>query len=257
MKLPRRQFLHLAAGATALITLILSVSMFGNGAWSQATRTIKVVVPYAPGGAADIMARLLAEQIGRAQRVTMVIENRPGAGTAIATEAIARATPDGNTVLIIASSFVINPHLRKLSYDPLSSFEPVCYLVRSPNVVAVNSASPYRTIGDLLAAARARPGELTMGASGPGTGFQIGFEVLKRAANINMTFVPYAGSAHYWATMWCRRWSTTGPRQSSCRRASCAHSPLAHRLGSRHCRRCQPSPSPVSGTTTQSLGTGW
>jgi tripartite-type tricarboxylate transporter receptor subunit TctC len=112
----------------------------------------------------------------------------------IATEAVSRAVADGNTFLIVGNSFVINPHIRKLTYDPLTSFEPICYLVQSPTVIAVNSASPYRTLGDLLTAARAKPGELTMAASGPATGFQIGFEELKRAADIKMTFVPYGGS---------------------------------------------------------------
>lgn len=91
-------------------------------ATAQANRTIKVVVPFAPGGAFDILARLLAEQIGRTQPLTIVVENRPGAGTVIATEATARAAPDGSTVLLVGNSFVINSHLRKLSYDPITSF---------------------------------------------------------------------------------------------------------------------------------------
>jgi tripartite-type tricarboxylate transporter receptor subunit TctC len=91
MKLLRRQFLHLAAVAVA----ILSASLSGHGAWAQTTRTIKLIVPFPPGGPSDILARLLAEQIGRAQRLTMVVENRPGGGSVIGTEAVSRATPDG------------------------------------------------------------------------------------------------------------------------------------------------------------------
>src|SRR5882757_2801018 len=157
MKLPhRRQFLHLAAGAAAF-SVLLALTI--HGAWSQTTRTIRVVVPFAPGGATDVLARLLAEQIGRTQALTMIIENRPGAGTVIATEAVARATPDGSTVLMMANSFVINPHLRKLNYEPLTSFSPLCHLVNHPLVIVVNSASSYRTLAELLNAARARPSE--------------------------------------------------------------------------------------------------
>ena len=190
MKIPRRQCLGPAGAALAIMLATLS----SHGAWAQA-RAVKIVVPYAPGGAADSLARLLAEQFGRTQGQAMVVENRPGAGTVIGTEAVSRAAPDGTTVLIVSNSFLINAHVRKLSYDPLTSFEPICNLVQSPGVFAVTSASPYRTLGDLLAAARTKPGALTMAASGPGTGFHIGFEQLKRMAKVDLTFVPFTGSA--------------------------------------------------------------
>src|SRR5712671_5492593 len=130
MKLQRCKFSHLAAGAAALA--ILSVGMFGHVAFSQAGRTIRIVVPFPPGGSADILARLLGEQINKANGPTVIIENRPGGGASIAYEAVARAAPDGNTLLINANSFVINPHLRKVNYDPVISFEPICNLVSSP-----------------------------------------------------------------------------------------------------------------------------
>jgi tripartite-type tricarboxylate transporter receptor subunit TctC len=191
MKIPRRQFLHLARLAAAVA--VLSVTLFGHGAWSQAARTIKIVVPVPPGGSADTLARVLAEQISRALGPTMLIESRPGAGSVIGTEAVSRAAPDGNTLLVTGNPFVINPLLRKLNYDPLTSFEPICHLVSSPNVVVVNNGSPYRTLADLLNAARAKPGDLTMASIGPGTATQIAFEMLKREANVDMTFVPYPG----------------------------------------------------------------
>ena len=190
MKFHRRRFLHLAGVAAAVA--VLSVTVAGHGAWSQTARTIKVVVSVQPGGSSDFLARLLAEQIGRAQRLTMVIENRPGAGSIIGTEAVSHAAPDGNTLLINTPTLVVNPHLRKVNYDPVTSFEPICYLVDSPTVIVVNSASPYRTLADLLDAARAKPGDLTVAGSGF---FFIAFEMLKRMANLNMTFVPYPGAA--------------------------------------------------------------
>jgi tripartite-type tricarboxylate transporter receptor subunit TctC len=196
MNLPRRRFLRLVAGAAILPVISdILIAPTGHGAWSQAPRTIRMIVPVAAGGPFDIRARLLADQIGRTHGATLLIENRPGAGTAIATEAVSRATPDGNTILFMANSFVINSNLKKLNYDPLTSFEPICYLARSPHLIVVNRASPYHSLADLVNAARAKPGELTMAGNGPATGQHLGFEMLRRASNIDMTFVPYPGSA--------------------------------------------------------------
>jgi tripartite-type tricarboxylate transporter receptor subunit TctC len=177
----------------ALFALILT-ALSGRAAWSQTPTTIKIVVPYPPASGPDILSRLMAEEIGRTQGPSVVVENRPGGGTLIGTEAVARAAPDGNTVLLVANSFVVNPALKKLNYDPSTSFEPVCYLASTPIVLVVNGASPYRSLADLIAAARAKPGELALAAA-PASSLQIAFEVLKRAANIDMTFVPYAGTA--------------------------------------------------------------
>jgi tripartite-type tricarboxylate transporter receptor subunit TctC len=193
MKFPRRRFPYLAGCAAALC--VLSVTMFCHGGWSQTARTIKIVAPFPPGGSVDVLSRLLGEQISKTHGVTVLVENRPGAGASIAYEAVARAAPDGNTVVINANSIVINPILRKVNYDPIQSFEPICYLVRSPQVIVVNSASPHRTLADLIAAARAKPGELSLASVGPATTQHIGFEQLKRLASINMTYVPYTGGA--------------------------------------------------------------
>src|SRR5207302_5129562 len=152
--------------ATCAVAIFL-MTLFCRPAWSQTP--IKIVMPAPAGGAGDVVARMLTEQVSQAQGRAMVIENRAGAGTIIGTEAVARAAPDGNTLLITAPYLVIAPHLRKLNFDPLTSFEPICHLVSSPGVIVVNSASPYRMLGDFLDAARAKPGELTFAAVGPGT----------------------------------------------------------------------------------------
>jgi tripartite-type tricarboxylate transporter receptor subunit TctC len=170
------------------------LALAGPAAWAQ-TRTVKIVVPYTPGSGPDILSRLMAEQISRAHGTSMVVENRPGGGTVIGTEAVARAAPDGNTVLLVANSFVVNPALKKQNYDPSTSFEPICYLAATPLVLVVLGSSPYRTLADLIAAARAKPGELSLASGGPASSLHIAFEVVKRAANINMTYVPYGGTA--------------------------------------------------------------
>jgi tripartite-type tricarboxylate transporter receptor subunit TctC len=178
----------LAAAGIALLA-------FPGAASAQSGRTIRLVVPFPPGGTADIWARILGDQIGRAHGVTVVIENRPGGGTVIATDFVSRANSDGNTVLVIGNSFTINPAIRKLSYDPVKSFEPVCYMLNSPQLIAVNSASPYRTLGDLVAAAKAKPGELTLGVNAPATAQHLTGEMFKHVAGIDMTYVPFPGGA--------------------------------------------------------------
>jgi tripartite-type tricarboxylate transporter receptor subunit TctC len=177
-----------------LAATIALCALLGVAAQAQSSRMIKFVVPFAPGGTADILARLLAEAIGKAHGVGTLIENRPGAGTIIATEAASRAAPDGNTVLFNANAFVINPHLRKLSYDPLTSFEPICQLVSSPQVIVVGGSAPYRSLAEMFDAARAKPGELTLASVGPASTQHIAFEMLKHLAGVNIIFVPFNGN---------------------------------------------------------------
>jgi tripartite-type tricarboxylate transporter receptor subunit TctC len=157
-------------------------------------RSVHLLVGFAAGSSVDIIARLLAEQLNKAQGLTMIVQNLPGAGTLIATEAAARADPNGNTLLITSPPFVINTHLRKLSYDPLTSFEPICDLLHTPTFIVVDNASPYQTLADLLDAARGQPGAFSLASIGPATTTHIAFEMLKRAANVNMTFIPYPGN---------------------------------------------------------------
>jgi tripartite-type tricarboxylate transporter receptor subunit TctC len=180
-----------AAGAVALALVAVALA---PDARPQGARTIKIVVASAAGGVNDILARLLGEQIGRAQGVTVIVDNRPGAGEIIGTESAARAAPDGNTILFAANPFTINPLMRKVNYQPLVSFEPICELATAPTLIVVNEQSPYRSLADLLNGARAQPGTLTMASVGPGSPFHLGFEKLKRLAKVEMTFVPYPGN---------------------------------------------------------------
>jgi len=195
-----RAGMRVLARYVGFLAMLAAAGMFivvagDHTARAQISRTIRIVVPYAPGGTADIVARLMADAAGRAGGPTMVVENRPGAGGAVGTETVARATADGTTLLVVSTPFLIDALLRKLNYDPLHSFAPICNLVSAPTVIVVNGASPYRTLAALLDDARAKPGQITMASIGPASSFQLGFEMLKRAAKVDMTFVPYPGNA--------------------------------------------------------------
>lgn len=182
--------------AMALATAVIVATLPNGPAAAQGgAKTVHLIVPFPPGGSADVIARLVGQQVGEISGQSVLIENRPGASTIIATEYVSRADPDGTTLLIMANSFVINPSVRaNLPYDPFA-FEPVCLLVNSPQVLVVNANSPYKTIASFVTAAKARPGELNYAAVGPATTQHIAGEMFKRAAEIDLTYVPYAGGA--------------------------------------------------------------
>jgi tripartite-type tricarboxylate transporter receptor subunit TctC len=190
VKFPRRELLHLAVAAAALSILLAPV---GEGPKSQPNGTIRIIVPLPPGSALDILSRVLADEISRSQGSPVVIENRPGAAGVIGTEAVARAAPDGSVLLVNGNPFIVNPLVQRVNYHPLTSFEPICNLVRSPTLIVVRNAAPYRTLADLLDAARTKPGQLTMASIGPASATQIAFELLRREAKVDMTFVPFPG----------------------------------------------------------------
>jgi tripartite-type tricarboxylate transporter receptor subunit TctC len=175
----------------AFATMLVLASQAG---WSQTQQTFRIVIPFPAGGSTDLVGRLLADQISRRQGISTIVENRPGAGTVIGTEVVSRAAPDGNTLLMPANSFIINRIVRKISYDPLG-FEPVCLLVQVAHALAVNGGAPYRTLADYVAAARTQPGVLTNASVGPATAQHIALEMLKRAANVDIGFVPFSGNA--------------------------------------------------------------
>jgi tripartite-type tricarboxylate transporter receptor subunit TctC len=191
----RRDFITTIAGSSLPVFLSFLIALPGKPAWSQGGKSIRIIVPYPPGGSADVLARILGNQISEANGQTVIVDNRPGAGASIGYELAARAAPDGNTLVIASNSLVINPLLKKTNYNALTSFEAVCNLVSTPLIFVVNSASPYQTIGDLIAEARAKPGTLTLAALGPATTQHIAFEQLKLATKAEMIFVPYAGGA--------------------------------------------------------------
>jgi tripartite-type tricarboxylate transporter receptor subunit TctC len=177
----------------ALVAAAVALAVSCGVARAQTAGTIRIVVPLPPGGGVDAVARLLAEQIGRTQGATLVVENRPGAGTIIGTEAVARAAPDGNTLLLVPDSFVVAPQLRSVNYDAIASFAPICSLVATPTMLAVRRDSRFRTLADFVDAAHAEPGKLTV-SSVAGAALQVTFEMLQQAAHIRTTFVSYPGT---------------------------------------------------------------
>jgi len=165
-------------------------------AQSFPSKPVHIVVPFAPGGAFDVLARVIASNLEQQWRQPVLVETRPGAGSVVGTTFVARAPADGYTVVLVANSLVINAKLRPtLPYDAIKGFEPIALVVNSPQVIAVSPGSPHRTLKDWLDAARAQPGTLTLGTVGPGTTQHIAAEMLQRAAGVKFVYVPFAGGA--------------------------------------------------------------
>src|SRR3954467_573884 len=164
-------------------------------AWSQQypAGPVRFVVSYPPGGTVDITARLLQPRLSEGLGQPVVIENRGGAGGALGTEAVARSAPDGYTFLVTLSSHTINPFLYKLNYDVERDFAPVSLLVSIPQLFAVNPATPFKSMSDVVAAAKSQPGKLSFASAGNGTPSHIAGELLKLRTGIDIVHVPYKG----------------------------------------------------------------
>jgi tripartite-type tricarboxylate transporter receptor subunit TctC len=190
MKLPRRRFLHLAAGVAALPAL----SSLAR-AEAYPTRPVRLIVPYAPGGAPDIVARVMAQWLSERLAQPFVIENRPGAGGNIGTEAAVRAAPDGYTLLYVVTANAINATLfDNLKFNFIRDITPVAGIIRVPNLVSVNLSLPVETIPQLVTHAKANPGKLNFGAPTGGTVLLSGV-LFNMMSGVNIVHVPYSNSA--------------------------------------------------------------
>src|SRR5499433_3467775 len=192
MEFRRRRFLRLTAAAVA--------GLFASPlAWAQdyPTRAVTIVVPFTPGGSTDIIARMLAQRLEQRLGKSFVVENRPGAGTIIGATAVAKTAPDGYVLLMAPSStMAVNVTLyKKLPYDPTTDFIPLAGLARVPFVLIVNPSLPVHSLPELIAYAKARPGQLSFASVGPGVPHHLYAELLMSTAGIAMTHVPYKGSA--------------------------------------------------------------
>ena len=191
MHFPRREFLRLVAGAAALPV----VSRIAR-AQTYPTRPVRIVVGFPPGGPGDILARLTGQWLSERLGHPFIIENRPGAGGNVATQAVVNASPDGYTLLLVNAANAINATLyEKLKYDFIRDIVPVAGIMRVPLVLEVNPSLPVKTVPELIAYAKANPAKLNMASAGNGTPQHVSGELFKMMAGVNMTHVPYRGSA--------------------------------------------------------------
>jgi tripartite-type tricarboxylate transporter receptor subunit TctC len=191
MKLLRRRFLRLAAGAAALP----AVSRIAR-AQTYPSRPVRVIVPFAPAGTTDILARLIGQWLSEQLGQSFIVENRPGASTMIGTEAVVRAPADGYSLILAATASAINTTLyeKKISYDFLRDIAPVAGILRVPNVVVVHPSLPVRTIPELIAYAKANPGRINVESPGAGTSSHLAGELFKVMTGVDMVHVQYRGN---------------------------------------------------------------
>ena len=188
----RREFCRMAGASLAGAGL--APLSFAQAKWPD--KPIRLIVPYTPGGGTDTLARLIAERVGSAVKWTIVVENKPGGGGNIGLDAVAKAAPDGYTIgLGQTANLAVNPTLyKKMPYDALKDFTPIALVATQPVVLVVRGDSPYKTLADLVAAAKAKPGDVSMGSAGSGTIGHLSGELLAREAHVKFLHVPYKGA---------------------------------------------------------------
>ena len=191
MQVSRRRLLHLAAGAA----VVPAASRIAR-AQTYPSRPVRIIVGFAPGGASDIAARLMAQWLSERLGQQFVVENRPGAGSNIATEAVVRAAPDGYTLLLVGPPNAINATLyHSLNFDFLRDISPVASINREPSVIQITPSLPVHSVPELIAYAKANPGKINHASAGAGTAGHIAGEMFKMMTGISMVHVPYRGGA--------------------------------------------------------------
>ena len=182
-----------------IVAAAVAMSAAGGVAAAQSpfpSKPVHIFVPYAAGGGVDILARTLGDVVSRQWSQTVVVENRPGAGGVVASQALVAAPPDGYTLIVVASGHATNPFLYpKIPYDTFKDFTPISLLASSPNILLVRTDSPFKTLGDMIAQARSKPGSLSFGHAGTGTSTHLAGELLKNLAKIDLNAIPYKGGA--------------------------------------------------------------
>ena len=187
-------------GRMVRMVAVVAAAMFASGAASAQSgfpaKPVHILVPYPAGGAVDVLARTLGDEVAKQWGQSVIVENRPGAGGVIASQALATSPPDGTTLIVVASGHATNPFLySKLPYDTFKDFTPISLLASSPNILLVRADSPFKTLADLLAEARAKPGSLSYGMAGNGTSTHLAGELLKNLAKVDIVAIPYKGGA--------------------------------------------------------------
>jgi tripartite-type tricarboxylate transporter receptor subunit TctC len=182
------------AGCAALLGANAPVMAQSKAASPYPNKPIRFIVPFAAGGGLDITARMIGQKLTERLGVNIVVDTRPGAATIVGTEIASTAPPDGHTVLMITTTFAINPSLYpKLPYDPIKDFSPITQLNAQPNVIIVPAVSPASTVPELIALAKAKPGTLTFATPGAGSAPHLSAELMKRMAGIDLVHIPYKG----------------------------------------------------------------
>ncbi len=186
---PRLSFICAAA-----LVLVASFASIGAIAADYPTRNARFIIPFAPGGTNDVLARLVAQHLMERWGRAFIVENRPGAGGVIANDIVAKANPDGHTLLVTNPAFVMSAGLYKtLPYDATRDFTPITELIRAPSVLVINPAVGAQTLKDFIALARAQPGKLNYGSGGFGSALHLYSELFKKSANVDITHVPFKG----------------------------------------------------------------
>lgn len=180
---------------SALLIAVLAAFPFASLAQEFPQRAVRIVVPFPPAGAVDILARVIAQKLGESWRAGVIVENRPGAGTVIGTDVVAKAPPDGHTMVLAVTAHAVNATLMdKLPFDPVKDFAPVVLAATAQNILVSHPAVPANSVRELIAHAKANPGKLNAGSPGLGTTMHLAAEMLKSAAGIQYTIVHYKGT---------------------------------------------------------------
>jgi tripartite-type tricarboxylate transporter receptor subunit TctC len=178
----------------APITACVALALAAHAQAYYPTKPVRIIVPQSPGASTDLTARLIAQRLNAALGQPFVVDNRPGAGSIVGTDLVAKAAPDGYTLLVVASSITLNPTLHKnLPFEPIRDFAPITQLSSFPNLLTVHPTLPVKTVKDLVALAKAKPGSLNYGSSGAATGTHLSAELFKFMTGIDMVHVPYKG----------------------------------------------------------------
>jgi tripartite-type tricarboxylate transporter receptor subunit TctC len=180
--------------AAAVGVAMVAIGGIASAQSAFPAKPVHILVPYAAGGGVDILARTLGDVVSRQWGQTVVVENRPGAGGVVASQALVSAPPDGYTLIVVASGHATNPFLyAKIPYDTFKDFTPISLLASSPNILLVRADSPFKNLSDVIAQAKTKPGGLSVGHAGNGTSTHLACELLKNLAKIDIEAIPYKG----------------------------------------------------------------
>jgi tripartite-type tricarboxylate transporter receptor subunit TctC len=186
---PRRAFIHAALAAAAMLAAP-SVIL----AQQYPTKPVRIIVPFAPGGGSDFIARFMAQRLTTAFGTQVIVENKPGAGGVLGIEAGVKSAPDGYTLTLIASSYTVNPSVYKINFDPVTDITPIIQMSQGPLLVVANPKFPVKTVKELIALAKSKPGDVTFASAGQGSVIHLASELFASMAGIKMNHIPYKGT---------------------------------------------------------------